>query len=60
MNSFNSFGVEPNAVITYVSKLYPGSISDKAIGQESGLLNHFTPGDMILVDKEFLIQDIVP
>ena len=60
MNSFNSFGVEPNAVITYVSKLYPGSISDKAIAQESGLLNHFTPGDMILADKEFLIQDIVP
>ena len=60
MNSFKVLvGVEPNAVITYVSKLYPGSISDKAIAQESGLLNHFTPGDMILVDKEF-IQDIVP
>ena len=60
MNSFKvPVGVEPNAVITYVSKLYPGSISDKAIAQESGLLNHFTPGDMILVDKEF-IQDIVP
>ena len=61
MNAFKVLvGVEPNAVITYVSKLYPGSISDKAIAQESGLLNHFTPGDMILVDKEFLIQDIVP
>ena len=24
-------GVAPNAVITYVSKLYPGAISDKAI-----------------------------
>ena len=61
MNSFKVLvGVEPSAVITYVSKLYPGSISDKAIAQESGLLNHFTPGDMILVDKEFLIQDIVP
>ena len=45
MNSFKVLvGVEPNAVITYVSKLYPGSISDKAIAQESGLLNHFTPG----------------
>ena len=61
MNSFKVLvGVEPNAVITYVSKLYPGSISDKAIAQESGLLNHFTPGDMILVNKEFLFQDIVP
>ena len=56
MNSFKVLvGVAPNAVITYVSKLYPGSISDKAIVQESGLLNHLTPGDMILADKGFLI-----
>lgn len=53
-------GVAPNAVITYVSMLYPGSISDKAIVQESGLLKHLNPGDMILADKGFLIQDIVP
>ena len=61
MNSFKVLvGVAPNAVITYVSKLCPGSISYKAIVQESGLLNHLTPGDMILADKGFLIQDIVP
>ena len=61
MNSFKVFvGVALNAVITYVSKLYPGSISDKAIVQESGLLNHLTPGNMKLADKGFLIQDIVP
>ena len=61
MNSFKVIvGVSPNAVITYVSKLYPGSISDKAIVQQSGLLNHFTAGYMILADKGFLIQDILP
>ena len=61
MHSFKVIvGVAPNAVITYVSKLYPGSISDKAIVQESGLLNHLTPGDLVLADKGFLIQDIVP
>ena len=61
MHSFKVIvGVAPNAVVTYVSKLYPGSISDKAIVQESGLLNHLSPGDMILADKGFLIQDIVP
>ena len=53
-------GVAPNGVITYVSRLYPGSISDEAIVQQSGLLNHLTAGDMILADKGFLIQDIVP
>ena len=30
------------------------------IVQQSGLLNHFVPGDMIMVDKGFLIQDILP
>ena len=61
MHSFKVIvGVAPNAVITYVSKLYPGSISDKCIVQKSGLLNHFVPGDLILADKGFLIQDIVP
>lgn len=61
MNSFKVIvGVAPNGVITYVSRLYPGSISDKSIVEQSGLLNHLTAGDMILADKGFLIQDIVP
>lgn len=61
MNSFKVIvGVAPNAVITFVSKLYHGSISDKAIVQQSGLLNHLVAGDMILADKGFLIQDILP
>lgn len=61
MNSFKVIvGVAPNAVITYVSKLYPGSISDKEIVKQSGLKNHMACGDLILADKGFLIQDIVP
>ena len=57
MNSFKvTGGVAPNGVITYVSRLYPGSISDKTIVQQSGLLNHFTVGDMILVTKVSLAR----
>ena len=61
MNSFKVIvGVAATAVITYVSKLYPGSISDKEIVKQSGLMNHMASGDLILADKGFLIQDIVP
>ena len=47
-------------MLTYVSKLYPGSASEKSIVQESGILTQFVAGDLILADKGFLIQDIVP
>lgn len=61
VNSFKTLiGVAPNAVITHVSKLFPGSTSDKAIVEKSGVLEHFKCGDLILADKGFLIADIVP
>ena len=61
MNSFNAIvGVAPNGVITYVSKLFPGSVSDKLIVEHSGILKHFVTGDLVIADKGFLIQDIVP
>ena len=58
MNSFKVIvGVAPNAVITFVSKLYPGSISDKAIVQQSGLLNHLVAGDIwFWLTKAFLFR----
>ena len=60
MHSFKGIvGVALIGVVTYVSKLYPGSISDKAIVQQSGFLNHLTAGDMVLADKGFVIQDRV-
>ena len=61
MNSFEFVvGVSPNAVITYVSDLYPGSISDKAIMEKSGLLKHFVAGDLILADKGFWFKTLFP
>lgn len=61
MNSFKVLlGVAPNAVINYVSPLYPGSTSDKAVVEKCGVMTHFIAGDLILADKGFLIQDIVP
>ena len=61
MNSFKVLNVvSPNAVITYVSNLYPGSISDRVIVQNSGILHNFMTGDLILADKGILIADILP
>ncbi|KAK9727489.1 DDE superfamily endonuclease [Popillia japonica] len=53
-------GVAPNGVVTFVSKLYPGSTSDKKIVQHCGILQHLEAGDLILADKGFLIHDILP
>ena len=61
MHSFKVLiGVAPNGVITFCSQLFPGSVSDKAITKDSGLLEQLEPGDMVLADKGFLISDIVP
>ena len=61
MNSLKALvGVAPNGVITFVSKLCAGSTSVKHIVQKCGILNHFVAGNLILADKGFLIQNIVP
>lgn len=61
MNSFKALiGVAPNAVITFVSKVYPGSTSDKQIVLGCGLLGQLSSGDMVMADKGFLIHDVVP
>jgi len=52
--------VAPNAVITFVSQLYPGSTSDKAITQHCGIIDQLEAGDMVLADKGFLLSDILP
>lgn len=51
--------VAPNGVITYVSAAYPGLTSDKAVVENCGILKDMRPGDLILADKGFLLQDLV-
>ncbi|XP_075734780.1 uncharacterized protein LOC119178447 isoform X1 [Rhipicephalus microplus] len=46
-------GCTPDEYITYVSRLWGGSSSDKAILESSGLLDKLEPGDAIMVDKGF-------
>ena len=46
----------PMSSMPYISGVYPGSISDKTIVQQSGLLNLLTVEDLVVADKGFLIQ----
>ncbi|XP_048051258.1 uncharacterized protein LOC125271247 [Megalobrama amblycephala] len=48
-------GVAPCGAITFASKLFTGSISDKELTRQSGILNLLEPGDEVMADKGFLI-----
>ena len=55
-NTFNALvGVSPDGVITFVSSLYPGSISDKEL--ISGILDLLDCGDSVMADRGFEIED---
>ena len=52
-------GIAPSGAITFVSQLYPGSISDKEIVTRSGILNQdlWQNGDSIMADRGFIVSD---
>lgn len=53
-------GMAPHGAITFVSNLYAGSISDREIFKLSGITRLLKPDMAIMVDKGFLIDDLVP
>ncbi|CAM4729741.1 unnamed protein product [Leuciscus chuanchicus] len=53
-------GMAPHGAITFVSGLYAGSISDRELFKQSGIINLLTPDMAIMVDKGFLIDSLVP
>ena len=50
-------GISPGGAITFVSKLFPGSISDKELTRKSGILDVLESGDSVMADRGFDIQD---
>lgn len=51
--------VTPRGAACFVSDLYEGSVSDVDIFERCGMLNHIEPGDVLLVDKGFTVQDLL-
>lgn len=52
-------GIAPNGAVTFASSLYPESMSDNEIFENCGLLKIFEPGDLVLADKDFTIEDLL-
>ncbi|KAL6470604.1 hypothetical protein MHYP_G00217230 [Metynnis hypsauchen] len=53
-------GMAPHGAITFVSGLYAGSINDRQMFRQSGIIPLLTPDMAIMVDKGFLVDDLVP
>ena len=54
-------GIAQSGAMTFMSKLYPGSISDKELTRQSGLLNLLQYGDSIMADRGFdIMEDLAP
>jgi hypothetical protein len=52
-------GCSPRGVVTYLSKAYGGSASDRQIIENSELLDgRFNSGDSIMADRGILVQDL--
>ena len=53
-------GIAPSGSLTFISKLYTGSISDRHIVEESGFLNlPFEDNDVVMADKGYVIDDLL-
>ncbi|KAK7878015.1 hypothetical protein WMY93_031328 [Mugilogobius chulae] len=53
-------GMAPHGYVTFISSLYEGCISHREILKQSGLVSLLKPSMAIMVDKSFLVEDLVP
>ena len=51
--------ISPQGTITFISRSYGGRTSDKYITENCGVLDNLLPGDQILADRGFTIEESV-
>ncbi|XP_069101481.1 uncharacterized protein [Argopecten irradians] len=51
--------ISPSGTLTFISKLFTGSISYRCIVHESGYLDFLEHGDDVMADRGFLIRDLL-
>lgn len=52
-------GIAPQGIVTYISEGWGGRTSDKFITENSTFFNLLKPGDLVLADRGFNIEDSV-
>ncbi|KAK2550373.1 hypothetical protein P5673_028886 [Acropora cervicornis] len=61
--SHNTFkllvGITPSGAFSFISDLYSGAISDRAITIKSGLLEQLEPMDDVMADRAFNLRDLI-
>ena len=50
-------GSTPGGLVSFVSSAFGGSASDRQLVERSSLLNQCEPGDSVMSDKGFNVQD---
>lgn len=52
-------GITPNGCFSFISDSYGGKASDKFIVEDSGFLRLLQPGDQVMADRGFQIEDLL-
>ena len=52
-------GITPQATVSFVSNTWGGRTSDKYLTEHCGFLSKLNPGDLVLADRGFLINESV-
>ena len=52
-------GITPQGTISFVSKAWGGKTSDKFLTENCGIIDKLLPGDLVLADRGFTIQELL-